>query len=203
MKRSRAQAGFSLIEVLVVVAVILILAAAAVVQIGPALQAAKTNTALEIALGQLRTAHQQAIDQRRVYRVTFTTPRTIQVDQLTYDTNGNQIFTLIRSIDLPVETQFTLVSGMPNTSQTTPDGLGQGGNAIDFALDYGGGATTVFFQKDGRATDSAGRPNDGVIYIARPGDLNTSKAVTVLGATGRVKGWRLFTAGKSPEWRPL
>jgi len=187
----------------VVIAVILILAAAAIVQIGPALQAAKVNTALETTLGQLRNAHQLAIDQRRIFRVSFNAPRTIQIDQVTYDSTGNQVFTFVSSIDLPVETQFLCVSGIPVANGTTPDGLGQGKNAIDFSLESGGGGTTVFFQKDGRSTDSAGRLNTGIVYIARPDDLGSSKAVTVLGATGRVKGWRLFTAGKSPEWRPL
>jgi prepilin-type N-terminal cleavage/methylation domain-containing protein len=203
VKRSRAQAGFSLVELMVVITVILILAAVAVVQIGPALQAAKVNTALETTLGQLRSVHQQAIDQRRIFRVTFSAPRTIQIDQVTYDSTGTQVFTPVSSIDLPVETQFTCVSGIPRTSGSTPDGLGHGQTPIDFSLDYGGGGTTLFFQKDGRATDSAGRLNSGVVYIARPGELSTSKAVTVLGATGRVKGWRLFTAANTLEWRPL
>lgn len=203
MRRGRVESGFSLIEALVVIAIILVLAAAAVVQIGPSLQAAKSNTALESTLGQLRMVHQEAIDKRRIFRVTFNLPRTIQIDQVTYDSTGSQVFTFVSSIDLPLETQFTVVSGVPTASGTTPDGLGTASAAVDFSLDYGGGGNSVFFQKDGRATDSAGRLNSGVVYIARPGDMYSSKAVTVLGATGRVKGWRLFSANNVTEWRPL
>lgn len=203
MKKSRVQSGFSLIEAMVVVAIILILAGAAIIQIAPSLQTAKSNTALQTALGTMRRYHQAAVDERRVYRISFIAPRTIQVDQVTFDTNGNQVFTLVSSTDLPVETQFICVSGIPTKTGTTPDGLGNGQNPIDFSLDYGGGGTTVFFQKDGRSTDSAGRTNSGVLYIARPGDLGSSKAITVLGATGRVKGWRIFTSNGTSDWRAL
>ena len=200
--RGRKESGFSLVEAVVVIAIILILAATAVVQIQPTLKAAKANAALETTLGQLRQAHQSAVDLRRIYRVSFLPPRTIQIDQVSYDSTGSQVFNFVSSIDLPNETQFVVVPGIP-TASGTPDGLGTGQNAIDFSLDYGGGGTTVFFQKDGRATDSAGRLNNGVVYIARPGELDSSKAVSVLGASGRVKGWRLFDVNNSPEWRPL
>ena len=204
MKRRRKEAGFSLIEALVVIAIILILAGAAIVQIGPSLQRSKAETALETTLGQLRLAHQTAIDQRKILMVTFTAPRTISIAQVTIDaTTGLQTTVPISSIDLPSETQFTVVSGVPTQNGKTPDGLGTASNAIDFGLDYGGGQTTVYFQRDGRATDSAGRLNDGVVYISIPGDLNSSRAVTVLGATGRVKGWQILSANSNTEWRPL
>lgn len=204
MKKGRNESGFSLVEAIVVIAVILVMAAVAIFQIAPALKGSKSDTALQTALGQLRRFHEDAVDQRRIYRVSFMSPRTIQVDQMTYDSTGSQVFTFINSIDLPNETQFLCVSGIPTSPSAVPDGLGDGKTAIDFSLDYGGGGTTVFFQKDGRATDSAGRLNDGVLYIAQTGDLNSSKAVTVLGATGRVKGWRLTTAADgSTVWRAL
>ncbi|HVZ15629.1 MAG TPA: type II secretion system protein [Terriglobales bacterium] len=203
MKKSRAQAGFSMIEAVVVIAIALIMGAVALFQIGPSLKSAKSNTALQTTLGLLRRYHDSAVDQRRIYRVTFIAPRTIQVDQVGFDTNGTMVFTFVSSTDLPQETQFLIVPGVPTGSGQTPDGLGSAQNAIDFSLDYGGGGNTVFFQKDGRSTDVAGRLNSGVVYVAQPGDLSSSKAVTVLGATGRVKGWRLFSSGGKSDWRSL
>jgi prepilin-type N-terminal cleavage/methylation domain-containing protein len=204
VRKGRTEAGFSLIEALVVIAIILVMAATAIIQIGPTLKSAKSETALATALGQLRQYHEAAVDQRRVYRMSFLAPRTIQVDQMTYDSSGSQVFTFISTIDLPVETQFTCVAGIPTTQSSVPDGLGDGKTAIDFSLDQGGGGTTLFFQKDGRATDSAGRLNDGVVYIAQPGDLTSSKALSVLGGTGRVKGWRLTVASDGTSvWRAL
>ncbi|MGZ4787637.1 MAG: prepilin-type N-terminal cleavage/methylation domain-containing protein [Terriglobales bacterium] len=203
MKKCRAQSGFSLIEAVVVVAIILILAAVAIIQIAPTLKTTKSNAALQTTLGLLRRYHEAAVDQRRVFQISFLAPRTIQVDQVTFDSNNNQVFIFVSSIDLPKETQFLCVPGIPTSNGNTPDGLGTGQNPIDFSLDYGGGGTTVFFQKDGRSTDSAGRLNSGVVYMAQPGDLDSSKAVTVLGATGRVKGWRLFTSNGKSDWRAL
>ena len=204
VNRRRTDSGFSLIEALVVIAIILIMAGAAIIQIGPALKGAKSNTAIESTLGLLRRYHEAAVNQRKVYRITFKTPRTIVVDQQAYDDKGNLTYANVSSTDLPVETQFLCVDGLPNTQATVPDGLGDGKTAIDFSVDYGGGDNVVFFQKDGRATDSNGRPNNGVLYIAQPGELTSSKAVTVLAGTGRVKGWRLtMSSDGSAIWRSL
>lgn len=202
VKRRRTDSGFSLVEALVVIAIILIMAGAAIIQIGPALKGAKSNTALETTVGLMRRYHEAAVDQRKVYRLTFTSPRTITVDQQAYDANGNLTYLNISSTDLPVETQFLCVQGIPTTQATVPDGLGDGKTAIDFSVDYAGGQTVLFFQKDGRATDANGRPNNGVVYIAQPGDLTSSKAVTVLAGTGRIKGWRLtINSDGSGTWR--
>jgi prepilin-type N-terminal cleavage/methylation domain-containing protein len=204
VRKGRTEAGFSLIEALVVIAIVLVMAATAIIQIGPRLKSAKTDTALATALGQLRQYHEAAVDQRHVYRVSFMAPRTIQVDQMTFDSSGNQVFTFINSIDLPIETQFACIEGIPTSQSGVPDGLGNGKTAIDFSLDHGGGGTAVFFQKDGRATDSAGRLNDGVVYIAQTGELSSSKALSVLGATGRIKGWRLTVGSNSTSvWHAL
>lgn len=204
MNRRRTDSGFSLIEALVVIAIILIMAGAAIIQIGPALKGAKSNTALETTLGVLRRYHEAAVNQRKIYRITFTSPRTITVDQQAYDGKGNLTYVNVSSMDLPIETQFLCVDGIPNTQLTVPDGLGDGKTAIDMSVDYGGGQTALFFQKDGRATDANGRPNNGVVYIAQTGDLTSSKAVTVLAGTGRVKGWRLTkNSDGSATWRSL
>lgn len=204
MTRKRRTQGFSLIELLVVIAIVLIMTASALFQIAPALKNAKAESALQTALGQIRRAHGLAIDQRRTYRVSFISPRTIQLDQVAFDSSGNRTFVFVSTIDLPLETQFTAILGIPvSGSRTPPDGLGTGANAIDFSVDYGGGGgTQVFFSPDGRALDFASRPNSGVVYLARPGDLMSSRAVSVLSATGRIKAWRLIQSGSAKVWSP-
>ena len=204
VKRRRTDSGFSLIEALVVIAIILVMVGAAIIQIGPALKSAKSQTALETTLGLLRRYHEAAVNQRKIYRISFTSPRTITVDQQAYDAKGNLTYVNISSTDLPVETQFLCVDGIPTTQTTVPDGLGDGKTAIDFNSGGNGGQTTVLFQKDGRATDANGRPNNGVVYIAQSGDLTSSKAVTILAGTGRVKGWRItVNSDGSAIWRSL
>jgi len=90
---------------------------------------------------------------------------------------------------------------MPTPPAATPDNLGNGNVAIDFDRVAGGSGTTIFFQPDGSALDAAGRPNDRVIYVARPNELNSARAITLLGTTGRIRGWRLGTkSGGGVVW---
>ncbi len=201
MRRGRKQTGFTLLEAMIVVAIILLMGGVAIFQIAPSMRGAKSQAALETTLGIMRRYHDAAVNQRRIYQIVFTQPRSIQINVEAFDANGNISWLPVESYDLPVETQFICVAGLPRTAP--PEGLGQSANAIDFMVDNGGGYNTVVFQKDGRATDTLGRLNNGVVYMARPGDLNSSKAVSVLGATGRVKGWRLFPGSNGPSWESL
>lgn len=203
MKRrpSLAQTGFSTIELAVVVAIGLVMAATAVFQIMPALRNAKVDAGIQTALGRVRRARERAVDERKVYRVSFVAPRTITTERQVIDALGNRTYQAVESVDMPVELQFTIVTGIPTGSAGTPDNMGTGGAAIDFDVDFGGGQTQMYFQPDGRVLDAANRLNSGVAYIARPADLMSSRAITVLGATGRVKGWRLVAVGSTKRWK--
>ncbi len=188
--------GFSLVEMAVVVVITLIMTAMALFQIMPSMQKAKADAGFEIVLGQIRRARQRAMDERRTYRVSLVAPRTLQVHRADVDGGGNQIFVLTDTFTLPVDLQFTTVAGFPSSY---PDGFGTG-NAIDFGVDYGGGQTQLFFQPDGTVLDSASRLNSGVVYIARPADLMSGRAVSVWGATGRVKGWHIVKKAGVTKW---
>jgi prepilin-type N-terminal cleavage/methylation domain-containing protein len=194
--------GFSLVELMFVILIVLIVSAIALIQVRATLAYAKTDAALQTTLGTMRRVHELAIDQRRVYRVSIIAPRTIQTDQVAFDAFGNRTFVFVASIDLPTETQFVALTGIPTAVGTTPDGLGGGVNAIDLNVDNGGGGTQVYFQPDGRALDNNNRINSGVVYIARPADLLSSRAVSILGSTGRSKPWRLMQKPDlTKEWR--
>lgn len=184
--------GFSLLEALTTITILLIVAGIAVMNIASGVRTAHVEDAYQMTIGQLRLARQTAIDKRTVCIVAFTTPGQISLTQAFAD--GTPIIT--NTLQLPQDVSFTTVSGMPTTAASTPDGIGIGNLAIDFDQVGGGGATTVFFQPDGSAQDATGRVNDGVIYIAQPGQLVSARAVTLLGTTGRIRGWRLVAAGK-------
>ena len=203
MNRCRqAQRGFSLLELMFVIAIVLIISGTALFQFVPVLKNARAENALQTTLAQVRNARGLAIDQRRKYRLSFLASRTIQLDQVVVDpVTKIQSFLFVSTIDLPVDTQFIAIAGIPNAAGTTPDSLPTSGVAIDFHVDYGGGGgTELYFQPDGRVLDSANRLNNGVVYIARPGELMSSRAVSVLGATGRVKGWHLIQSGSTVVW---
>src|SRR3984893_9968100 len=129
--RRRNETGFSLLEVVVVLGIILVVFGTALLNLGPALNPAKSNTGMELVLGELRRAHERAVDERRIYRVTFVAPQTIQVDvgqvpNIAATVSGTTpAFTQAQGpLILPPGVQFAAVPGIPNTTQTTPDGFG-------------------------------------------------------------------------------
>ena len=197
MSIRKSQAGFSLAEIVVTLGVLMAGGAVAIMNISGALRGAHVETAYQNTLNQLRFARQVAIDKRTVCRVDFATPGTVSVTQAFADGTPVQSET----VTLPSDVQYIIVAGMPSPPSPPPDNIGNGKIAIDFDRVAGGSGTTIFFQPDGSALDAAGRSNDGVIYIARPGELTGARAITLLGTTGRIRGWRLGTkAGGGVVW---
>jgi prepilin-type N-terminal cleavage/methylation domain-containing protein len=201
------QAGFSILEMVIVVGIVLVAAAAALVNIIPSMKTSRSNAGMELVLGELRRAHERSIDERRIYRVTFVAPQTIQVDVGTVGIVGSTItgsapaFVQAQPpLTLPATTQFIVVPGIPTAPNTTPDGFGSGNTAINFDLAIGGGGTQIYFQPDGRALDGGNQLNDGVVYLAEPGNLFSSRAVTLYGSTGRAKGWILGQVNGAAGW---
>jgi prepilin-type N-terminal cleavage/methylation domain-containing protein len=205
--RKQFEHGFSMVEMTVAVSIVLLLIGVALVNIVPSLKSSKANAGMELVLGELRRAHERAIDERRIYRVTFVPPQTIQVDVgqvaniASTITGSTPAFVQAQlPLTLPTGLQFVVVPGIPATAATTPDGFGTGATAIDFDIANGGGGTQIFFQPDGRSLDAANRLNDGVLYLAQPNDVSSSRAVSVFGSTGRVKGWTLMNRGGVYRW---
>jgi len=190
------QAGFSAVELLVAVAIIVVIVAVAIMMLNPALLGSHLNTAVQTSVSQIRLARQSAMDRRMLYSVTFTAPGTIVTTRLVQ----GQLPVVERTVTLPSDTQFLAQAGLPGAGKT-PDQFGSGANAIDFDQATGGGGNVIFFYPDGTALDAAGAPNDGVIYIALPGNLSSSRAITLWGATGRVKTFYLVkTAAGGLQW---
>lgn len=196
ISKARSDRGFSLVEVLIVVAIVLVICSASLMAINSVLKSSRADYALQIALGQIRQVHQRAIDERRVYRLTFTTPGNIRTDRMDLSA-GVWTPAFAGAINLPTDMQFTIVSGTPATA---PNGFGTGSTAVDLSVNNTTGATQIFFQPDGRVLDSVNRVANGVVYVARAGDLPSSRAVTIFGSTGRVKGWKLFLSGSNKYW---
>jgi hypothetical protein len=104
-------------------------------------------------------------------------------------------------VTLPIDINFQTVGGLPNTPATVPDGFGSATVALDFDQGVAGAINNqVMFMPDGSAHDVNGNLNSGILYVARNGDLYSSRAVTLYGATGRIRGWRLISSGGTPQW---
>jgi type II secretory pathway pseudopilin PulG len=212
VKRSRLQAirsssGFSLLELIVVGSIVLVLTAAAIPQIISTLREARVKQAYEDVLSSMRRAHEIAVDRRRVVVLTFNpvagaNPANVTMLQeqivagppVTYVPAALAGQANPEVIKFPTDMDIILPATVPGTG---PEGLGTpAASATDYgysAVNATAGLKTLYFQADGTVLrdNEVGAVASGAIYIGRAGDKNSNRAVSVLGQTGRVKGWRL------------
>ena len=194
----RRMRGFSLIEMMTTVTIILIVSGISLMAMQPFLKFSRVNNAYNTTLGAIRQARDYAVAQRQQYSVTFNNGAVPNTIVITQTGNGN----VVATYSLPTDVSFTVVAGIPTAANQVPDGFGAGANAIDFDQGIAGGVQNViYFLPDGSGQDINGNINNGVLYIARAGDLYSSHAITFWGATGRIRGWRLFQNGANPYWR--
>jgi Tfp pilus assembly protein FimT len=200
MRKTRAQFGFSAVELVVTCAIVATIAGIAILNVQSMLKNTRIDNAQNTTIAQLRLTRQKAVDERRVYLIRFQAPRSIQVYQVA---SGTGALTAVGSaVELPYDVEYRLESGIPNDSTLTPDNFVTHGKAIDFDLDYEDAESTdVRFHPDGSARDSKNRTNNGVIYIARKGELMSARAVSLFGATGRVRGWHPDKISGSFIWK--
>ncbi len=208
------QRGFSLVEMMIVACLFMIVGGMAFMTLQPALKDARVNQAFENVMMPLRVARQRAIAERKQYIVCFgvaapagaLTPLgapTAQSVQIFRWDAGTAVSAAaqISAIKLPADMQFQALGGLPNSAATVPDGFGNATVAIDFDQGVAGAIVNqVMFMPDGSAHDTNGNWNSGIVYVGRSADLYSSRAVTLYGATGRIRGWRLLSSGGSPKW---
>ncbi len=210
----RDACGFSVLEMMIVCSIILIVSAITFMAVQPVLKEARANQAFEDVMMPLRVARQRAIAERKQYIVCFglaapagaLTPLgapTAQSVQIFRWDAGTALSAAVQvtHITLPTDIQMQVVAGLPNAPATVPDGFGNASVAIDFDQGVAGGIKNqVMFLPDGSAHDVNGNWNSGIVYVARAGDLYSAHAVTLYGATGRIRGWRLLSSGGAPKW---
>jgi type II secretory pathway pseudopilin PulG len=200
MPVKREERGFSMLELIIATAIGMIATVMTFITLQPMLKSQNVTTAYNDTLTTMRRARDKSASDMRVYVVTFTAPGTITVTQNT--PTGPVLVTMT----LPSDITFHVEPGLPSSptvAPTTPDGFGTASNAIDFDQGVGlGGATSIYFQPDGTAMDNNGNINNGVVYLGRVGDLPSSRAITLWGSTGRIRGWRYWPA-PTAAWRQM
>ncbi|MGB9463828.1 MAG: prepilin-type N-terminal cleavage/methylation domain-containing protein, partial [Candidatus Acidiferrum sp.] len=82
-RTNKAEQGFSLLEMVVVMGLALTVMAFAVMNTMSSTQNAKANASMDAVISQLRQARELAIAKRRNVQVQFTAPNQIQVTVLT------------------------------------------------------------------------------------------------------------------------
>jgi prepilin-type N-terminal cleavage/methylation domain-containing protein len=194
--------GFSLIEMMVVVCLILIVTGFSIMAIQPALKQGHLTEGYNRTLMAMRQARDLSVAQRQIYFVTLN--GAVQPNSITI-TQGST-GTVTATYLLPTDVAFDVEPGIPVSpvaAPTTPDGFGVGAPAIDFDQGVAGGTKNmIYFYPDGSAADVLGNVNNGVVYIARPGFVDSSLAITLWGATGRLRGWHIYKNGAAAYyWR--
>ncbi|MGA8224201.1 MAG: hypothetical protein WB780_21320 [Candidatus Acidiferrales bacterium] len=167
-----------MIELAIVVILLMTVSAMALVQLHPTLQQQEANAAMIEVASELRQAREMAITQRRQIQVTFVGTNQINLTRLNINPGpvGNM------QIQAPMVYMLTAGKG------DTPDGFGNAG-AIDFAGIIGG-PPTMMFQSDGTFVNTVGVTINGTVFIGNPNEKSAARAVTVLGATGRIKMYK-------------
>jgi prepilin-type N-terminal cleavage/methylation domain-containing protein len=196
-RSANRERGFSMIELGVVIMIILIVAAMAIFALQPSLQDAKYDNAMRQVIDQLRQAREYAIANRRYVQVSFPIvviagqPTQYQVvtterNAGTYGPAGAGADVVLSTVPIQVPAQYFLYPAAPDT----PDGFGNAA-AIEFEGLNGGPILGMMFQSDGELVDGGTfQPINGTVFIGFPNAPTASRAVTVLGGTGRIRGWK-------------
>lgn len=193
----RGQRGFSFLELVMVVGIIMILAGFAVISTISTTYNSRANAAMGALIGQLRTAREMAISKRRNVLVQITAPNQIQltVETLPGEAPANTLPPVYLNDNVGGGSQFYVFPGLPDT----PMNFGNS-QAINFVPASGGAAgLSIMFTTSGTlvgstttsgyATVGNSNPVNASIFIGIPGHQNTARAITILGATGRVRSY--------------
>lgn len=183
---------------MITMAIGLTMAAVTVLALMPLLKQNQVDAAYDTTLSVIRTYRSQAITQSKRYIITFTAPGTITVQYWGVGVPVSPSPVTVATYTLPQEIQFAVQAGFPTAA---PDEFGTGLTAIDFDQGMGlGSQNYIMFMPDGSSQDLQGNYNSGVLYLTRPGDMYSSRSVSVFGTTGRIRGWRLYNQSGSNIW---
>jgi type II secretory pathway pseudopilin PulG len=178
---ARNQSGYSVIELLIVLACVGVISGYLFIRAVNVLPSFKSNSALDQVIQQMRFARNTAITERRAVIVNISPASgTIQLQQV--PANGGPPITL--STTLLTGSQFCLVPGVPDTPMRF--GNPQPVNFVN-AGNPGAVVAVTEFLTDGSFGGAVGVPVNGTIFTCIPGNTQSARAVTILGATGRVR----------------
>jgi prepilin-type N-terminal cleavage/methylation domain-containing protein len=191
---SRKNPGFTMLELTITIAIVLAMAGVTFVALTPLLNQSHVAAAYDTTLSAISGYRNQATTSTERYILTFTTPGTITVQYWAGGVPVSPAPVTVATYTLPSDIQFAVQTGVPNPG---PDGF-SGTAAVTFnACTITSGQPCLILMPDGSAQDDIGNYNGGVVYLSRPGDLYSSRAISVIGPTGKIRGWNLSNQGGS------
>ena len=123
-RRVKSERGYSLIELMLVVGILGVLGTMAIVQFNVAQPTLKGDGAMRVIMGQIRTARELAISERRYMRVAFTSPNKLEI--LREEVPGPTTVVKGQAI-LEGNVQFSLISSLSDT----PDAFGKAARGLE------------------------------------------------------------------------
>lgn len=178
------QRGFTLLEAVVVLGITMVLAVVAVPVSTRMVNNSRGDSAQIMAQTFIETARNRAVAERRNIELVFDEPAGMQMVRLEVPSGDR---TTISEFILEGNQEFLLVDDVPDT----PDEYGNS-SEISFT-----GSMPVMFTSDGSLIDSAGDVTNGTIFIARRGEPDTARAITISGVTGMLRSWKW----RGSEWQ--
>ncbi|OLD81657.1 MAG: hypothetical protein AUG46_07245 [Acidobacteria bacterium 13_1_20CM_3_58_11] len=166
-------------EILVAVAIISIILGMALLNYGNILPNFKANSAMDQLLYQLRSARERAIAHRREVQVQF-----VGTNQLTI----TEIWLLgtappASTVSFEGGAQYIILPGVPDL----PAPFNFGNTVPVYFGGLSGGPPIMKFSTTGAFIDGGNTIVNGTVFMGIPGKPSTARAISVLGATGRVR----------------
>jgi len=166
-------------EFLVAVAIISIILGMALLNYGSILPNFKANSAMDQLLYQLRSARERAIAHRREVQVQF-----VGTNQLTI----TEIWLLgtappASTVSFEGGAQYIILPGVPDL----PPPFNFGNTAPVYFGGLSGGPPIMKFSTTGALIDGGNTVVNGTVFMGIPGKPSTARAISILGATGRVR----------------
>lgn len=186
--RRRRDAGFSLIEVLIVVFIVGTLLAISLMVLPAVVTAAKADSGSSQLSSLLRSCREQSVTQRRNMQVVFAVPNRAQCFRREIDVVGGATVETgaLTLVDEAVFEQGVAYQRFADVNPAdTPNAFSPGVVAVDFS-----GAGPWWFTPEGTFVDANGDVTNGTIFVGQPQQRETARAVTVFGATALIESWQ-------------
>jgi len=176
---SERQRGFSLLEALVVISIIMIVSGMAIFNFSSVIPNHKANSAMDQVLSQLRSARAKAIAHRCEVQIQFVGTNQLTISELWLKGNPPAPTT----VSFEGGATFMVFPGLPDIP--APYNFGNSGPIF-----FGGSSTPppiMKFTTNGSFIDGGNALMNGTVFLGIPGNPQTARAVSILGATGRVR----------------
>lgn len=179
--------GFTLVEVLIVSMTVATLMGLSMMVLPGVLEATKADSGTRQLTGVLRAVREQAITERRNIEIRFIPPNRIEAWRDDVDDNDNPAGqTRVQENTLEQGVEYSRFPGVADT----PDGFAVGALPVEFT-----GVAPWRFTSEGQVVDANGDVVNGSVFLGRPLEPETARAVTLFGPTALLREWRWNGAG--------